>query len=46
MDGQVEGRFTVVSGSGTGAFDGVEWEGVFSATLGQHASWTLDLRFP
>jgi hypothetical protein len=42
----VQGTFTVVSGSGTGAFAGVEGQGTFGATLGQHANWTLDLTFP
>jgi len=43
---KVEGTFTVVSGSGTGALAGVEGRGTFGATLGQHAQWTLDLTFP
>jgi hypothetical protein len=43
---EVTGRFTVVSGSGTGALAGVEGEGTFGATLGQHARWTLELKLP
>ena len=46
VDGQVEGQFTVVPGSGTGELEGVTGDGTFRATLGQTANWTLNLTFP
>jgi hypothetical protein len=42
---QVEGSWFVVPGSGTGELAGLRGEGGFSATLGQHASYTLTYWF-
>jgi hypothetical protein len=42
---QVEGRWFVIAGSGTGELAGLRGEGTFSAKLGEHARWVLDYRF-
>jgi CO dehydrogenase/acetyl-CoA synthase gamma subunit (corrinoid Fe-S protein) len=44
-DGQVEGTWFVVPGSGTGELSGLRGEGGFTAVLGQHASATLTYWF-
>lgn len=42
---QVKGEWFVISGSGTGEFEGLGGEGGFEAELGQHASIWLNYRF-
>lgn len=42
---QVEGRWFVIAGSGTGDLAGLRGEGTFGAKLGEHARWVLDYRF-
>ena len=42
---QVEGRWFVIAGSGTGDLAGLRGEGTFTAKLGERAHWVLNDRF-
>jgi hypothetical protein len=43
--GDVDGRWFIVPGSGTGALKGIRGEGSFAASVGESASITLDYWF-